>query len=449
MASEKQYIDLFNQMHAEIDAHSAEVMNAVRSSAFAEFERMGFPTTKVEKYKYTDVDELFAPDYGVNVKRFEFPVNPYDAFKCNVPNMSSSLYFVVNDSFYDKVQPNVALPEGVIVDSLSKVAQANPDLVARYYSKIADSSADAVTAFNTAFVQDGVFVYVPRNVVVSRPIQLVNILRSDVDMMVNRRVLIVVEDGAQLCLLTCDHAMDERNFLATQVIEAYVGNGATLDFNELEETHTQSRRISNTYLSQQADSTVKLNSLTLHNGTTRNMVEAYLVGRGASLFMNGMAIEDKNQHVDNNTFIEHRVSDCQSNELYKYVLNDSAVGAFAGTVLVDKDAQRTVSNQTNQNICASKSAHMYTQPQLIIYADDVKCSHGATVGQLDENALFYMQQRGIPFAEANMLMQFAFVGQVINQLSMPALKERLHQLVELRFRGELTKCKGCSAMCHS
>lgn len=447
MASEKQYIDLFNQCRDDISSHSAELLNSFRSSAFSDFERLGFPTTKVEKYKYTNVDELFAPNYGVNINRFEFPVNPYDAFKCNVPNLSSSLYFVVNDSFYDKVQPNVALPEGVVVESLCKAAQIHPELVGKYYSALAKTADDAVTAFNTAFAQDGTFIYVPKNVVVPRPIQLVNILRSDVDMMVNRRVLVVVEDGAQLCLLTCDHAMDERKFLATQVVEIFVGAGARVDINELEETHNKSTRVSNLYVRQMADSTLHLNSITLNNGTTRNMVEASLEGRGATLYMNGMAIEDKNQHVDNNTFIHHKVSDCQSDELYKYVLNESSVGAFAGTVLVDKDAQHTVSNQTNQNICASKSARMYTQPQLVIYADDVKCSHGATVGQVDENALFYMQQRGIPLSEANLLMQFAFVGQVIDKLSLPALRDRLHQLVELRFRGELTRCKGCRAMC--
>jgi len=443
MASEKQYIDLYRECSADVKAHSADVLNAVRDSAFAEFERQGFPTKKVEKYKYTDIDQLFAPNYGVNVNRLEFDVNPYDAFKCNVPNLSTSLYFVVNDAFYKKALPNASLNDGVIVASLADMAKQNPELVGKYYSKIADSSTDSLTALNTALTQDGILIYVPKGVKVTRPIQLINILRSTVDLMVSRRLLLIAEEGSEVCFLSCDHAMDDLNFLATQVIEIYAAENATVDFYELEETHVKCNRISNLYVSQQANSTVRLNSLTLHNGITRNMVEASLDGQGAQLFLNGMAIEDKSQHVDNNTLIHHRVSDCTSSELYKYVLNDSSVGAFAGTVLVDKEAQRTVSEQTNKNICATKQARMFTQPQLIINADDVKCSHGASVGQLDENALFYMQQRGIPLSEAKMLMQFAFVGQVIDQIKMEALRDRLHQLVELRFRGELSKCKGC------
>ena len=153
-------------------------------------------------------------------------------------------------------------------------------------------------------------------------------------------------------------------------------------------------RFSNLYVNQEANSNVLLNGMTLHNGTTRNTTEVTLSGRGAEINLCGMAIADKNEQVDNHTFIDHKVSDCTSNELFKYVLDDQAIGAFAGKVLVRPGAQHTNSQQTNRNLCATRDAHMYTQPQLEIYADDVKCSHGATVGQLDENALFYMQQRG-------------------------------------------------------
>jgi Fe-S cluster assembly protein SufD len=157
-----------------------------------------------------------------------------------------------------------------------------------------------------------------------------------------------------------------------------------------------------------------------------------------------MAIEDKQQLVDNHTFIDHQVPECTSNELFKYVLDEQAVGAFAGKVLVREGAQHTSSQQTNRNLCATREARMYTQPQLEIYADDVKCSHGATVGQLNEEALFYMQQRGIPKQEARLLLMFAFVNEVVDQIRIEALKERLHRLVEKRFRGELNKCQGCA-----
>ena len=444
MKVEQQYIDLFSQCEAMICRHSAEVMNAPRAQAFADFERLGFPTTKEEKYKYTDAAKLFAPDYGLNLNRLDIPVNPYEVFKCDVPNMSTALYFVVNDAFYSKALPKTPLPEGVLLGSLKDMATQYPDLVKKYYGKLADTSKDGITAFNTTFAQDGFMLYVPKGVVVDKPIQLVNILRADVNFMVNRRLLVVLEEGAQARMLVCDHAMDDVNFLSTQVVEVFVGDNAVFDFYELEETHNSTVRFSNMYVAQEANSNVLLNGMTLHNGTTRNTTEVTLNGRGAEINLCGMAIADKNEHVDNHTSIDHKVSDCISNELFKYVLDDQSVGAFAGKVLVRPGAQHTSSQQTNRNICATREARMYTQPQLEIYADDVKCSHGATVGQLDEKALFYMQQRGISYKEARLLLMFAFVNEVIDTIRMDALKDRLHLLVEKRFRGELNKCQGCA-----
>lgn len=444
MNAEQQYIDLFSQAEAMICKHSSEALNAPRATAFADFERLGFPDRKLEKYKYTDVSKYFEPDFGLNLNRLNIPVNPYEVFKCDVPNMSTALYFVVNDIFYNQALPKGHLPEGVIIGSLSEIADQHPDLIKKYYGKLADTSKDGLTAFNTTFAQDGVLLYVPKNVVVEKPIQLVNILRADVDFMVNRRILIILEEGAQARLLICDHAMDNVNFLSTQVIEVFAGENSNFDLYELEETHTSTVRFNNLYVKQSANSNVLLNGMTLHNGTTRNTTEVQLVGEGAEINLCGMAIADKNQHVDNHTSIDHLVPSCSSKELFKYVLDDQSVGAFAGLVLVRPDAQHTSSQQTNRNLCVTRDARMYTQPQLEIYADDVKCSHGATVGQLDENALFYMRARGISEKEARLLLMFAFVNEVIDTIRLDALKDRLHLLVEKRFRGELNKCQGCA-----
>ena len=426
-----------------ICSHSAEVMNAVRDEAYENFKSLGFPTKKVERYKYTDIAKLFEPNYGLNINRLDIPVNPYDAFRCDVPNLSTSLYFVVNDAFYKKSEPKALLPEGVIVDSLKNQAERNPELIAKYYAKLAKTDEDAITALNTMLAQDGLLVYVPKNVVVDRAIQVINILRSDVDMMVNRRVLIVVEEGAEAKLLFCDHAADDRNFLATQVIEAYVGRNASLDLYCLEETHAKNVRVSNLYIDQQADSRLNHNVITLHNGVTRNRVDLSLSGEGAECVLNGCVIADKEQHVDNNTVIDHKVEHCTSSQLYKYVLDEKAKGAFAGRVLVRHGAQKTSSEMRNQNICATREARMFTQPMLEIYADDVKCSHGSTVGQLNDAAMFYMQQRGISQKEAKLLLEFAFVNEVIDTIRLEPLRDRLHHLVEKRFRGELSKCEGC------
>lgn len=443
MQSEKQYIDLYGECRDMLRKHSCEVMNAVRDEAFENFERLGFPTKKVERYKYTDIPSLFEPDYGLNINRLEIPVDPYKAFKCDVPNLSTSLYFVVNDSFYDKALPKKELPEGVIVDSLARIAAEKPELISRYYAKIAKTEEDGITALNTMLAQDGLLIYVPKGTVVDRAIQVINILRSDVDLMVNRRVLIIVEDRAEIKLLFCDHAADDRRFLATQVIEAYVGENAGLDLYCLEETHAKNVRVSNVFISQQANSRVNHNVITLHNGTTRNRTDLVFEGEGAECNLAGCVIADKDQHVDNNTLIDHEVGHCTSNELYKYVLDENAVGAFAGKVLVRHGAQHTTSQETNQNLCTTKTARMFTQPMLEIYADDVKCAHGSTVGQLNDAALFYMQQRGISKKEAKLLLEFAFINEVIDHMKLEPLRDRLHYLVEKRFRGELNKCEGC------
>lgn len=443
MQSEQQYIDLYTQSRDLIAKHSAAALNAVRDKAFDDFRRLGFPTRHVERYKYTDMQALFAPDYGLNLQRLDIPVDPYEAFRCDVPNLSTQLYFVVNDSFYNRLLPKTALPDGVVVDSLAAYAEAHPEFVAKYYSRLAATADDGITALNTMLAQDGLLVYVPRRVKVEKPLQIINILRSDVPLMVNRRVLIVVEEGAEAQLLFCDHAADDRNFLTTQVIEAFVGERAALDLYCMEETHIHNTRVSNVYIDQQADSRVNHNVITLHNGVTRNRLDLTFSGEGAECWCNGCVIADKTQRVDNNTLIDHRVPHCTSHERYKYVLDGKSVGAFAGRVLVRHGAQKTTSEEVNQNLCATREARMYTQPMLEIYADDVKCSHGSTVGQLNDAALFYMRQRGISEREAKLLLELAFIGEVIDSIRLEPLRDRLHYLVEKRFRGELSKCDGC------
>ena len=466
-SSEQQYIELYEQARQMIFDHSSEAMNAVRDEAFERFKAQGFPTRKVERYKYTDIQKLFAPDYGLNLNRLQIPVDPYKAFSCDVPNLSTSLYFVVNDMFYrgdegseargleNSSKGNLVLPHlrtsvppnnNVVIGSLKEFATT------KYYNQLAGKAGDATTDLNTMLAQDGLYVYVPKNVKVDRAIQVINILKApsplgraggEVSLMVNRRVLIVLEEGAEIKMLFCDHAADDRHFLATQVIEACVGENASLDLYCLEETHHKNIRVSNVYIDQQANSRVNHNVITLHNGVTRNKLDLTFSGEGAECQCYGCVIADKQQHVDNNTLITHKVPHCTSNELYKYVLDDKAVGAFAGRVLVEHGAQKTTSQMTNQNLTATREARMFTQPMLEIYADDVKCAHGSTVGQLNDAALFYMRQRGISLEEAKTLLQNAFINEVIDKMQLEPLRDRLHYLVEKRFRGELNKCEGC------
>lgn len=468
MKSEQQYIELFQQCRQLLSSQSDVVLDALRDEAFRIFKRIGLPDKKAERYKYTDVQEAFSPNYGLNLNRLQFRINPYDVFKCNVPNMSTLLYFIVNDAFHSKEYPNAKPSGGIIISSLNEAAHLYPDLVSKYYGQIVrkaetpsinseggqiidgefvplrkNNEPDAITALNTMLVQDGLFIYVPKNTVSDKAIQVVNVLTSTVDLLVNRRVLVVLEEGAKAKLLFCDESMSDVNMLATQVMEVYAGPSSELELYELEETNMKNKRFSNLYVQQHDKSKVTLNSISLHNGLTRNMSYVSLEGEESVINLYGGVIADKEQHVDNHTLVDHKVPKCVSNELFKYVLDDNSVGAFAGRILVRNDAQKTESQETNANLCVTKTAHMFTQPMLEIYADDVKCNHGATVGQLNEAALFYMRQRGISLDEAKLLLKFAFVGEVIDKVDLEPLKDRLHYLVEKRFRGELNKCSGC------
>ena len=401
MTSEQQYIELYREASDLIKNKSCGVMNAVRDEAFETFQQLGFPSKKVERYRYTDVDAAFVPNYGISFA--PLTVKP-------------SLYiFNIKDAPID---------------------------VAPYYHKVADR-LDAITALNTALVHDALLVYVPKNTKVADPIVVDNWLRGTAATMMNRRILIVMEQGADATIIINDHAADKQRFLTTQVIEVFCHDNARLDLYEIEETTPLCSRFSNVYIHEGRDCSVKHNSITLFNGQTRNLCDVYLRGENSEVTLNGCAIGSGSQRIDNNTLIRHEVPHCTSSELYKYVVDDKSVGAFAGKILVEKDAQKTESQETNANLCASSEARMFTQPMLEIYADDVKCAHGSTVGVMDEVALFYMRQRGIPEAEARTLLKNAFMGQVIDQIKNEPLRQRLYVKVEKRFRGELDKCDDC------
>jgi Fe-S cluster assembly protein SufD len=397
----KQYTDFYAQADKLIADRSCEVMNAPRAEALQAFSTLGFPTKKVERYKYTDVAENFAPNYGIVLTPLQVKDLPF----------------------------------------CYRISEAPID-VTPFYNQLADKQ-DAVVALNTMLGVDALVIYVPRNTKVQHPIQISNVLKGEQDTMVNRRILIVMEDCADADVIITDKAVDQTHFLTNQVVEVFAGDGSHLNLYEVEETHLLCTRYSSVFIRQGRDSQVRHTSFTLFNGHTRNRLDVALQGEGSEVVLNGCVIADKTQHVDNNTLIDHQVGNCQSNELYKYVLDDSAVGAFAGRILVREGAQKTVSNETNANLCATSSARMYTQPMLEIYADDVKCSHGSTVGQISDAALFYMRQRGIPEQEARLLLKSAFITEVIETIPLEALRDRLHMLIDKRLRGELSKCEGC------
>lgn len=443
MSSEKQYIDLVEQNRQLIDSHSATALNLHRDAAKAYLEEHGLPTRRTEEYRYTNIEAMLAPNYGLNLQRMDVKVNAKQVFRCDVPNLSTLLYFMVNDTMLLKSKTDAPVPDGLEISKISDFCAKNPDFIARYYNRQAARHADAMTSLNTMLCQDGLVVRVSRGCKIDKTVQILNLLRSDVPLMANRRVLIVIEPEAEARLLFCDHAIDEHDFLTTQTVEVYLEEQSRLDLYCMEETHTRCHRISNVLVSQAEGSHFAHHSHTLSCGQTRNGVVIDLDGSGAECSLCGLVIADGEQHVDNNTLILHHAPSCQSHELYKYVLDEHAVGAFAGKVLVEKGAQKTVSDEVNQNLCMSREARMLTQPMLEIYADDVKCSHGSTVGQLSEAAMFYMRQRGLSPQEAQQLLKIAFAAEVVDRVELVPLRDRLHYLVEKRFRGELGHCANC------
>lgn len=401
MSAEKQYIDFFGEVRETIAARSCAEMNEQRQPAFETFSAKGFPSQKVERYRYAKVEADFSPNYGIALTPLTEQLPPY----------------------------------------CFRLTNAEPQVRA-LYNKVADKT-DSIVALNTMLCVDTLVVHVPKDVRVEHPIQISNILKGEQDTMVSRRILVVMEEMAEADIIIADRAASQSRFLTNQVIEVVMKDGSHLSLYEVEETHLLCTRYNSVFVQQGRNSSLHHTNLTLFNGHTRNRLDVLLQGEGSEVTANGCVIADKMQRVDNNTLIDHQVPHCTSNELYKYVLDDSAVGAFAGKVLVREGAQKTSSKETNANLCATSSARMYSQPMLEIYADDVQCSHGSTVGQMDEAALFYMRQRGIDEKEARLLLKAAFITEVIETIPLESLRDRLHVLVDKRLRGELSKCEGC------
>ena len=460
MKAHQQYLSLYREAHDLIDANAAPALNAHREHAAEVLARVGL--TRPKDFTQVDPEELLAADYSLNLARHEVPTSHDDLFTCAVPELSTSVHFLVNEQYAGSSKPVVQ--DQVFAGSLRQFAIEHPDVVSRYYNRLAiadeapyDERAahTPVTAhrplgeaaLNAMLCQDGFVLYVPDGVTVDKPLQLISLLRAVEDFMACQRILIILGRQSRASLLLCDHASrlnDEAHLLALQVTEIFVGEEAQLDFYQLEEQHGLCRRLSSIYVEQQAGSNVAIGGYTLTAGITRNRVYVDYRGTDAQTSLYGLCIADEDQQVDNLTYVRHRLPGCQSNELFKYVLDDRARGSFIGRVLVQQGAIRTDAHQTARNLLLTPDARMVARPELEIYADDVKCSHGATVGQLDQQALFYMLTRGIPEAEARLLLTIAFMSDVIDGIRIEPLRDRLRHLVEKRLRGELTQCKTCA-----
>lgn len=448
IAQAEQIVSSFERNKAILNQGSSSLLNRMREISVKRFAKTGIPDFKHEDYKYTNLRPAFEKKYRQELIRENGVINLNEVFKCNVPAMDSHLVFLQNGWFYNGNNPETGLPQGVVLGSLEQVANTHPELVENYLNRQAALSDDPFVALNTAFSKDGFFLFVPKGVAIEKPVQIINLLSSDDNLQVTQRNLIITEAATQLKVLVCDHTLTTASFLYNTVTEVFVGEDAQLDFYTIQNHHNRSTTINSTFFKQDRNSNLITATFSLHSGMIRNNQKVTFAGDHSEASINGISFTDKKQHVDNFVLIEHASPNCLSNQVYKNVLNDESTGAFAGRIHVARDAQQTNAFQRNNNILLTDKAKMQTKPQLIIDADDVKCSHGATVGQIDEDALFFLRARGIGEDDARMMLMNAFANEVIRKVTIPALRDNIGQLIEKRLKGEISRCHECNYQCN-
>lgn len=440
--------EIYAENLGQIGDGLSDFVNDARQPALAAFQKMGIPSYKTERYKYTDLTRLFENErFRRSFEPDHFEVSLTDIFSCDVPEFDTHLILVVNGWYDDSNSKNKPYPEGVIIKSFKQATIENTDLVEKYYGKLANSQLDPLTALNTTFVRDGVFIYIPDNTHISKPLQLINILRSTDDLYVTQRNLIIAGKNTQAKIMFCDHTLMPQNFIVNNVTECEIGEDSVIDIYSIQNQHNKTANLTGLYIRQQRNSQLVTNAITLHGGIIRNNLNIMLDGEHAAAKVCGLALSDKNQHVDNFTYIEHLKPNCRSNQLYKNILDDSSTGGFTGRIHVAPHAVKTEAYQRNNNVLLTNVAKMNTKPQLVIDNDDVKCSHGATVGRIDNEALFYLQSRGINEKEARLMLMFAFAHEVLAEVKVDRLRDMIDKLVNKRLRGEVSKCHSCAMDC--
>lgn len=443
MSSLEEYINLYKAHSDLVTGSSSEPLNALRKKALEELERTRLPKQGDENYANIDLNKLLAPDYGLNLQRIEPEINMDRTFRCDIPVSRQSVLMMVNDTFTASDDAYDTLPDGVDVGSLAEFARFNSDEIKRHYATIADMK-NPIVALNTLFAQDGLFLHVRKGTKLEKPLQLVSILTANRPIMAVRRLLIIIDDEADARLLVCDHSQnDDVEMLDLETVEIIVGKRSRFSYYNIEESSTSTRRLSALYLRQGEASEVTIDGITLFNGITRNEYYTCFEGEGASLRLYGMGIEDKKRVISTYSHIDHRVPMCKSDELFKFTVDDEANGDFTGRIHVAEGAIKTEAYQANRNLVGAGGAKMSSKPQLEIYNDDVKCSHGCAIGQLDPMQVFYMRTRGLTESSAELLLRQAFMADVIEAIDVAPLRDRLHILTERRFAGLDSACGTC------
>ncbi|MEI7895536.1 MAG: Fe-S cluster assembly protein SufD [bacterium] len=442
----ERFIGLFEKNRKSLAINDTAALAGIREKAFDSFSKLGFPGTGIESWRLTNLEESFRHGYDYHLNPFE-EVDAQKVFRCNIPHLDTAVIGLLNGWYVSKDVPLMELGNGIIMGSLAEARKKYPQLIEKYYGTIADDAVEGFTALNTAFALDGVFIYVPDNVKSPKPVQLINVIHHDENLFLQSRNLIVVGANAKLSLVHCDDSYNHQASFSNIVTEIHVGENGVMDHYKLQNLNNNSTLISSVYFRLGASSNLESHYISLNGRLIRNNIRVHFNGPQGNANIFGIYLMDGRQHVDNNVFIDHAFPGCTSNETFKGILDEHAHAIFNGHVLVRRNAVKTDARQSNKNILLTDTARVNSKPFLEIYNDDVKCSHGSTTGQLDQDAMFYLRQRGIGEETARMLLMFAFADEIVKKIAIPQLRQRIEDMVKKRLQGELQICEQCVLHC--
>jgi Fe-S cluster assembly protein SufD len=415
-----------------ISGHQPEPLARLRASALEKFAALGFPTTRLEDWKYTNVAPLAKTPFRLPV---DATVTTLSTALLDLMRLAAGPELVfLNGRYAPDLSRSFSLPKGVEAGSLASALATEPERVLPRLGSCVDYATASFTALNTAFIQDGAFVYVPKGVAVSGIIHLIFFSSPSGETTITHpRTLIVAEESSRVTVVETYIGFADASYCTNAVTEIHVGANAQVKHCKLQEEAEAAYHIATIHARQDADSRFSSHSVSLGGALVRNDIQTVLAGSGGECVFDGLYLASGRQHVDHHTTIDHAQPHCSSRELYKGVLDGQATGVFNGKVVVRPQAQKSDAGQVNKNLLLSGSAVIDTKPQLEIFADDVKCSHGATIGRLDDDALFFLRARGIGRDEARRLLIHAFASEVIQRIDVEPLRARLEQVVRLRF----------------
>lgn len=420
-----------NTAAADADIHQ------IRSAAFHNFEKVGFPTRKDEEWKYTSLKEVLNHDYQIFTKSVN-DIDLNDVKKYFIHEIDTYKLIFVNGVYNSLLSS--ATHEGVDICVMSS-AISKPKykmVVDFYFNKIVNKNQHFAN-LNTSFAKEGAFINIPKNVVVAKPIEIIYFnTGEDEALMLQPRNLVVVGENSHVQIMERHQCIKETTVLTNTLTEIFAHKRAIVDYYKIQNDLKTASLIDNTFVSQQKESIVSVNTFSFGGKFTRNNLEFYQEGERITSNLNGFSLIEDHQLVDHHTLVHHKQPNCESHEMYKGIFSGNSTGVFNGKIIVNREAQKTNAFQQNNNMLIDDNASINTKPQLEIFADDVKCSHGCTIGQLDDKAIFYLRSRGIPEKEAKALMLYAFGNEVIEKIKIPALKERITKIIAKKLNVDLS-----------